>query len=141
MTMVREDPKARERSLMFKKHTICDGQRDGFQCKFYWRTVDRIDVANPDEVRNGKTQRFCILLGNPPFSMSERGAEMSHDCNQYVASERPYVPEAVENNPMTTAEVLALRAVAPSDPLDPTAPGNNLPDPIVEVTHPNEDEG
>ena len=131
MTMLREDPKARERSLMFKNPTVCDGQKAGYQCKHYWRTVDRMDVANPDEVRKGKTQRFCILLGNPPFPMGERASELSHECNQYVASEREYVPEAAENNPMTTEEVLALRAAHPSDPLlDPTDPIHNIVSPV-----------
>lgn len=128
MTMLREDPRARERSLMYKNPTVCDGQKDGHQCKHYWKTVDRMDVANPDELRKGKTQRFCILLGNPPFPMGERAAELSHECNQYVASDREYVAEPAENNPMTAAEVLAIRAATPTDPLlDPTEPIPTVP--------------
>lgn len=112
MVMMKEDPKARERSLMYKNPTVCDGQRDGKQCKHYWFSISRIDVINPDELRRGRKDRFCILLGNP-YSMGDGSSEMATYCNQYDPSDKDYDPTFAVNQPMTEDEVLSLRGEAP----------------------------
>lgn len=111
MVMLREDPKARERSLMYKIPTVCDGQRDGKQCKHYWMSISRIDVVNPDELRSGRKDRFCILLGTP-YSMGDGGSEMATYCNQYEPGLYDHDPSKAINNPMTEQEVLELRGEA-----------------------------
>lgn len=113
MVMMKEDPKARERSLMYKNPTVCDGQRDGKQCKHYWFSISRIDVINPDELRRGRKDRFCILLGTP-YSMGDGSSEMATYCNQYDPSDKDYDPVFAINNPMTEEEVLALRGELPA---------------------------
>lgn len=108
MTMIKEDPEARKRSLMYKNPTVCDGQKDGKQCKHYWFSISRIDVVNPDELRSGRKDRFCILLGTP-FSMGEGAGEMATYCNQYVPGPFDYDAEKAVNKPMTEEEIRALR--------------------------------
>lgn len=129
MVMVKEDPKARERSLMYKNPTVCDGQRDGKQCKHYWFSISRVDVINPDELRSGRKDRFCILL-NTPFPMGEGASEMAIYCNQYEPGPYDYDPTKAVNNPMSVEEVLSLRgeklmpdgSVRPIDSTDVASP-------------------
>lgn len=112
--MIIEDPKDRERSLMFKKPTVCDGQRDGFQCKHYWFFISRVDVANPDALRTGRKDRFCVFNGGT-FPMGDGGSELAVECNKYERSETPYTDTYKTNNPMTEDEILALRSADPTD--------------------------
>lgn len=116
MVMMKEDPKARERSLMYKNPTVCDGQRDGKQCRHYWFSISRIDVINPDEIRRGRKDRFCILLGTP-YSMGDGSSEMATYCNQYEPGSNDYDPTFAVNTPMTEEEVLKLRGELPDNPV------------------------
>lgn len=87
--MLTTHPEDKNASPMHRLPTVCDGQRDGFECKHYWRVVSRIDLLNPQEVKVGRFDELCMFMGhkNP---MQDGSAEQATYCNQYEPSLRKH---------------------------------------------------
>lgn len=108
------DEKAKDRSPMLRQLTLCDGQRDGYECKHYWRQVVRKDVLNPDNLRKGETYRYCKLaMGAPDHNMAmfiNGTSELAVECTEYCKDRRrPYDEKADAYAPLTPEEIQALQ--------------------------------
>lgn len=114
------DAGAKARSPMLRQLTLCNGQKDGYECKHYWRQTVRKDTLNPDNLRKGETFRYCKLAINAPdhnMAMFINGdAELAVECTEYCKDrKRPYDPNVDDYAPLTPEEITAMqegRAVA-----------------------------
>lgn len=108
------DPGAKARSPMLRQLTLCNGQKEGYECKHYWRQTVRKDTLNPDNLRKGETFRYCKLAMVAPdhnMAMFIHGdAEMAVECTEYCKDKkRPYDPDIDDYNPLTPEEIQALQ--------------------------------
>jgi hypothetical protein len=121
-----DDPKAKDRSLMLKKPSICNGQATGHPCKHYWFHTQKVESNNPDELRSGEKHRACLI--SPGFPVEFSDEEIPHVCNQYsprkktglrglLGQKEAYDATQEEYNPLTPEEVRALRANDDPTPL------------------------
>ena len=125
------DPEAEKRSLMMAQKVICNGQKTGVRCKYYWRLTRQISAINPDFLREGERVRVCNLLAPGDFIALEEG-ELPVRCNNYVPHRRSllqiltgrgdngaYRPKDEEYNPLSTQDVQKLQEGS-RDPRLPT---------------------
>lgn len=107
-----EDAEEKKLSLMNKRKTVCDGQKDGFQCTHYIKLVQKIDTPNAIVLEKGETSRWCLLIPthNGPLDLGDGGGDMMVECNQYQASHRKYVAGEEAYNPMSEERVNEIRA-------------------------------
>ena len=108
------DAGAKDRSPMLRQLTLCDGQKDGFECKHYWRQTVRKDTLNPDNLRKGETFRYCKLAINAPdhnMAMFINGtSELAVECTEYCKDRRrPYDAKADAYDPLTPEEIQAMQ--------------------------------
>lgn len=108
------DPNAQARSPMLRQLTVCDGQRDGHECKHYWRQVVKKDTLNPDNLRKGETYRYCLRALNAPdhnMAMFINGtSELAVECTEYRKDRRrPHDPNVDAYDPLTPEEIQALQ--------------------------------
>jgi hypothetical protein len=114
-----DDPKAKDRSLMLKKPSICNGQATGHPCKHYWFHTQKVESNDPDALKDGEKHRACLI--SPGFPVEFSDEEIPHVCNQYEPRRKrglagffgakvPYDPSQEEYNPLTPEEIAALRS-------------------------------
>ncbi len=103
-----EDPVARKKSLMLKQKTCCNGEATGYQCKYYWNLIKKIDVPNPDHIRNGEKLRFCLVDPAEVTDLGEGGVDMAVYCNRFENSSLPYDSSFEVYNPLSPEEVEGL---------------------------------
>lgn len=103
------DPDAAKRSLMLKQKPLCDGSQTGRQCKHVWLFKLRLDVENPDTLRDGERGRRCLIVVGDPVEFGEGGIEMPVYCNRYEPGDLPHDPSFDKYDPLSPADVEALR--------------------------------
>lgn len=124
-----EDPKAKDRSLMSRQKSLCNGQRTGHQCVHYWALRKKSTTVNPDAQRKGETIRYCMYDTSEVTFLGDGGDDMAVACTGYSPSERVYAPEFETFEPMTPEEIdeLERKQLAgeplPEPPSDPPVPG------------------
>ena len=130
-----EDPKAKDRSLMSRQPTLCNGQRTGFQCKMYWAMRKKIDTVNPDALAKGEVNRFCLNDRAEITFLGDGGADMAVQCTCYEPNwSRKYDEEFESFKPLEPEEIAELeRKQAAGEPLPepaslPPIPGGELPE-------------
>lgn len=120
-----DDPKAKNRSLMHKKPSLCNGQATGAPCVHYWFHTQKVESNNPDELKDGEKHRACLI--SPGFPVEFSDEEIPHVCNQYRPRKLPglkgllgftaqYNAADEEYSPLSPEEVAALRAADPTPP-------------------------
>lgn len=124
-----EDPKAKDRSLMARQKSLCNGQRTGSQCAYYWALRKKTDTVNPDAQRKGETIRYCTFDQAEVTFLGDGGSDMAVACTGYAPSNRQYAPEFEAFEPMTPEEIdeLERKQTAgeplPLPPEEPPVPG------------------
>lgn len=75
---------------MHKLQTVCDGQKDGFECAHYWRVASRAEVLNPQAMKVGRFEVTCMVHPSRLAPMGDGEGELATYCNQYKPTDRPY---------------------------------------------------
>jgi len=131
MTGMIHDPEAEQRSIMMKRPALCNGQKTGRSCAFYWVHTEKVESNNPDNLRLGEIFRGCILHDSIVHEMSE--SQLATSCNQYKPRKLPlfrralavlnltedpgkYDPTIEEYQPLSPEEIRELQKGS-SDPL------------------------
>lgn len=106
--LLNEDPKAKERSLMFRQKVLCNGQRTGFQCEYYWGLLKKTDTVNPDAQRKGETIRYCLRDPSEATFLGDGGSDQAVACTSYKPSKRVYDEKFESFHPMTPEDIVEL---------------------------------
>jgi len=100
------DEVANKKSLMLLQKSICGGKEEGgFQCKYYWNFIKKVDSNNAYQLKSGETVRWCILCPSYPIEW-EGENDMPVQCNKYDPdTDRPYSAKLEEYEPLSPEEV------------------------------------
>lgn len=119
------DPEAERTSLMMQQPSLCDGQKTGVECHYYWRYVQKVESANPDYLKEGMKGRVCTVTPAYPIEMFSE--EKRTKCNFYKPRQLPlltalgvalkvidhphaYDPSAEEYNPLDVEEIKQIHS-------------------------------
>jgi len=80
MTII-EDVNSDNRSLMNRATCVCDGEKNGIPCKYFWSVTQKFRAANADGLRLGEKNRSCTLT--PSFLLEFTSEELPTYCNMY----------------------------------------------------------
>lgn len=146
------DPEAEKRSLMLKQKALCNGEKNGRSCVYYWTHVEKVESANADNLRRGELFRACCYPGTgSTLHVHELSSEQfATECNQFVPRKLPIWkrPLAVlgmvadpgkydagyeDYNPLTPEEIRKLQKEHPSPEEDKSAIVGANDDPAAEV--------